>query len=120
MRFAGIYGITVGILIFIQWVFFLVTAHIPETATAPFEITFHLAAEFMTSVVIIAGGISVLRHKPWAARLYYLASGMLIYAVINSAGYFIQLGQWPFVVMFAALLFLTVVSVGKVVRSAKA
>ncbi len=120
MRFAGIYGITVGILIFIQWMFFLLTAHIPELDTAPFEIVFHLAAEFMTSVIIIAGGISVLRRKPWAARLYYLASGMLIYAVVNSAGYFVQLGQWPFVIMFGILFFLTVLSVGKVVRSANA
>ena len=120
MRFAGIYAVTVGILIFVQWLFFLFTAHLPELDTAPFEIMFHLAAEFMTSMIIIAGGISVLRRKPWAARLYYLASGMLIYAVVNSAGYFVQLGQWPLVVMFGVLFFLTVVSIGKVVRSAKA
>ncbi len=120
MRFAGIYGITVGLLILAQWMFFILTAHIPEMNTVPLEILFHLSAEFMTSIVIIAGGISVLRRKPWAPRLYYLASGMLIYAVVNSTGYFLQLGQWPFVAMFAVLLLLTVVSVGKVVRSAKA
>lgn len=120
MRFAGIYGITVGVLIFAQWIFFLLTAHIPELNKAPLEIVFHLAAEFMTSMVLIVGGISVLRRKPWAPRLYYLASGMLIYAVINSAGYFVQLGQWPLAAMFAVLFFLTVVSVGKVVRSVEA
>lgn len=120
MRFAGIYGITVGILILVQWVYFLLTAHVPELGTAPFGIVFHLAAEFMTSIVMIAGGISVLRRKPWATRLYYLGSGMLIYAVVNSTGYFVQLGQWAFVIMFAVLFFLTVFSIGKVIRSAEA
>lgn len=120
MRFAGIYGITVGILVLIEWVYFLVAAHVPEMETAPFAIMFHLTAEFMTGVITIAGGVAVLRRKPWAARLYYLASGMLIYAVINSAGYFVQLQQWPLAIMFAVLFLLAVVSVGKVVRDAKA
>jgi hypothetical protein len=117
MRFAGIYGITVGILIFIQWMFFLATAQIPELETAPFELVFHLAAEFMTAMVMIASGAAILRGRPWAPRAYYLSSGMLVYAVVNSAGYFLQLRQWAFVMMFAALLFLTVFSVGKVVRA---
>lgn len=120
MRFAGIYGITAGILIFVQWLFYLATAHVPALDSAPLEVVFHLAAEFMTSMVMIAGGIAVLRRRPWAARLYYLASGMLIYAVIDSAGYFVQLGQWPLVVVFALVFVLAVISVGKVVRAAKA
>ena len=120
MRFAGIYGIAVGILIFAQWIYFILTAQVPELDAAPFEMVFHLAAEFITSMIMVAGGAAVLRREPWAARLYYLASGMLLYAVINSAGYFIQFGQWPFVAMLALLFLLTVVSVGKVVRAAKA
>ena len=120
MKFAGIYGITAGILILIQWLFFLLTAQVPELESAPLEIVFHLAAEFMTSVVMIAAGTAVLQRKPWAARVYYLASGMFIYTVINSAGYFMQLGKWLPVLMFAVLLFLSIVSIGKVVRMAKA
>ena len=119
MKFAGIYGIIVGILIFVQWMFFLFTARVPQLDAAPVEIVFHLAAEFMTSIIVIAGGIAVLRRKPWAPRLYYLASGMLIYAVINGTGYFAQIGQWPLVVMLALLFLLTVVSVGKVIRAPK-
>jgi hypothetical protein len=120
MKFAGIFGITAGISILIQWLFFLLTAQVPELETAPLEIVFHLAAEFMTAIVMIAGGTAVLKGKPWAPRVYYLASGMLIYTVINSEGYFMQLGQWLMVSMFALLLLLTVVSIGKVVRTAKA
>lgn len=73
----------------------------------------------MTAVILIASGAAVLQTKPWAARAYYLASGMLIYTVINSTGYFMQLGRWPIVIMFATLLLLSVVSISMVVRTAK-
>ena len=73
MKFAGIFGITAGILILIQWLFFLLTAQVPELESAPLEIVFHLAAEFMTAMIMIAGGTAVLQRKPWATRVYYLA-----------------------------------------------
>ncbi len=120
MRFAGIFGITAGILILIQWIFFLVTAQVPQLETAPLEMVFHLSAEFMTAMVMFVAGVAALRGKPWAARVYYLASGMLIYTVINSTGYFVQLGQWLPVLIFVALLLLTVVSIGKMVHAASA
>ena len=45
MRFASWYAILVGILLFIQWLFFLVTGQVPELETAPWEIGCHIAAE---------------------------------------------------------------------------
>ncbi len=119
MRFAGIYGIIVGILIFAEWFYFLLTAQVPELDAVPFETVFHLAAEFLTSMIMVAGGVAVLRREPWASRVYYLASGMLLYAVINGVGYFVQLREWSFVAILAVLFLLTVVSVGKVVRAVK-
>jgi len=40
--------------------------------------------------------------------------GMLLYAVINSPGYFAEKRQWPMVGMFAVLLILALVSLGLV------
>lgn len=118
MRFAGAFGIAVGVLILAQWVFFLATAQVPELESAPFEIISQLTAEFMTATVIITSAIGVLKERPWARRAYLLASGMVIYSVVNNAGYFIQLGEWPLVFMFAVLLLLAVVSISKVVHTA--
>ncbi len=120
MRFAGLYGILVGIVILAQWTFFLGTAQVPELESAPFEFISQLAAEFMTSMVIIASGIGVLQDKQWARRAYLLASGMVIYSVVDSAGYFIQLGKWPLAIMFVVLLVLTVISIGRLIHTARA
>jgi len=40
--------------------------------------------------------------------------GMLLYAVINSSGYFAEKRKWPMVGMFAVLLILALVSLGLV------
>lgn len=118
MKFAGVYGIVVGILLLVQSAFFLETAQLSVLESDALRIVFHLAAEFVTAIVMIAGGTALLQRKAWAPRVYYLASGMMIYTVINSSGHFLQLGQWIFVGMLAVLLMLTVVSLGKVVRTA--
>mgnify|MGYP000315040805 CR=1 FL=1 len=50
------------------------------------------------------GRIAMLKGKAWAARLYLVFAGMLIYSVINSPGYFAQQGQGIFVVMFIIVM----------------
>jgi hypothetical protein len=42
---------------------------------------------------------------------------MLLYTAIASPGYFAQLGQWPFVGMFAGIVVLAVVSMAQIARS---
>ena len=117
MKIAAWYGIVIGLLMFGQWAFFLAAGQVPELQEAPIEIAFHLAAEFLTATGLIAGGIGLLRGKPWAAVLYLVATGMLLYSAIVSPGYFAQQGQWALVSMFVVLLILAVWSISKVGRS---
>ena len=44
-------------------------------------------------------------------NVFLLSMGMLLYTIIVSPGYFAQLGQWVFVLMFAVLIALTVLFV---------
>ena len=111
MKFAGIYGIVVGLLMVAQWSFFLVAGQVPELRTEPVRLAFHLAGEFATAAGLVASGAGLLRRKTWATPAYLVFSGMLLYSVIVSPGYFAQQGQWPFVLMFAVLLVLAVVSI---------
>lgn len=120
MKFAGWYATVAGVLIFIHWGFFLFTANVPELETMPFQISAHLAAEFATAIVLIGSGLAVLKNRAWAPKAYFVASGMLIYTVINSGGHFAQLGKWTFVVVFGVLLILTVIGLGKMVRTTSA
>jgi hypothetical protein len=104
MKFPAWYGIGVGTLIILQWNFFFATDSIPQLDTAPWEIGFHLFAEFFLALTLLIGGVAALKSIRWGRGLLLVALGMAAYSEINSPGYFAQLGQWPLVIMFAALL----------------
>jgi len=104
MNFSAWYGIVVGILMIVQWIFSILSGSVPEFQTEPWRIGFHLAAEFATAALLILGGITVLRSPTWGRPVLLIGLGMLIYSEIVSPGYFAQLGQWPMVWMFVVLL----------------
>ena len=105
MKFPAWYGILVGLLMVAQWTFSILAGRVPEFQSAPWEITFHLAAEFATAIVLIAGGIARLRSLAWSRTVLLLGMGMVMYSEIVSPGYFAQLNQWALVTMFAILIF---------------
>jgi hypothetical protein len=119
MKLAGIYGIFVGLMMLLQWMFFIATGQAPELQTEPVRIAFHLAAEFITALGLIVSGAALLRRSAWAPSAFLLFSGMLAYSAVVSPGYFAQQGQWGFVIMFASLLALALASVLAVARQAK-
>ncbi len=119
MRFSAWYGIVVGVLMFAQWAFFLLAGQVPELETEPYRIAFHLIAEAVTAVLLILGGVGLLREATWGRDVSLFAHGLLVYTVIVSPGYFAQLGEWPLVAMFAVLLVLAVFSVSRLLRAGR-
>jgi uncharacterized membrane protein (DUF2068 family) len=115
---AGIFSIVVGISMILMWLVFYFTGSIPELATEPARITMHLAAEFATAIVLIIAGWGLLKAKRWGVQIYLLATGALLYTMIQSPGYFLQTGEPGFVVMFAVLIILAVLFLTKIVRQA--
>lgn len=71
---------------------------------------FHWAAEFITALALLAGGVGLLLGWTWGVGVYLISMGMLLYAVVNSSGYFAQKREWPMVGMFAVLLILALIS----------
>lgn len=116
MKFSAWYGILVGFLMIVQWSFSILSGGVPEFQSAPWEIAFHLAAEFFTALMLIIGGIAALRSLSWAKQVLLVGLGMVIYSEIVSPGYFAQLGQWPLVALFATLLFGATVSATQLLR----
>jgi hypothetical protein len=104
MKFASWYGIGVGAIIILQWIFFLATGSVPELQTAPWEIGHHISAELLLALALLAGGIGTVKSKRWGHLVLLVALGMAIYSEINSPGYFAQRNQWALVIMFAVLL----------------
>ena len=56
MNVPALYAIVVGLLIFAQWAFFLITRQVPELKTQRVRVLFHIAGEFLTAAVLIANG----------------------------------------------------------------
>ncbi len=103
----SLYSIFIGLFMIIFWSMLMVTNQIlPEQI--PWAISFHLAGEFGTAILLIASGVGLWKSKGWAKLLSPFALGMLLYTVVVSPGYYAQLGNTPMVVMFSILIALTV------------
>ena len=99
----SILTIIVGLGMIGWWSFAITTDQIPELATAPFEVYLHLTAEFSTALLLVIGGVAALRKCDWAGTVHTFSLGMVLYAVIQASGYYIQRSQWGFVIMFGLI-----------------
>lgn len=104
----SVYSLTMGSLMLLLWLGFWVAGAIPEMADKPWEIAMHLTAEFTTAGLLIASGIGLLLDARWAVRVNVFASGMLVYSLIQSPGYYLERSAPIFVLMFAVAFLLTV------------
>lgn len=108
---AAFYSIFMGVSMIGMWLLFYVTDGIPEIYSKPIEIGLHIAAEMVTAIALIVGGIGLLSRRKWAFQVYLLSMGMLIYTLIVSPGYFAQMGQLAFIGMFALFIILALIFV---------
>ena len=117
MLFSAIFSIAVGVLMIIQWIITIARGNVQSLEAGSTagrgrtEMMFHWVAEFGTSLMLLLAGIGLLVNSTWALIVFYIATGMLIYTVINSPGYFAQQKQWPMVSMFSVILILAIVSI---------
>jgi len=113
--FKASFALFVGVGMIAQWAFMIARGQVVTTdedeisGRGRVEMGFHWVAELLTAVALIVAGIALFAARPWAGWMHALAAGMLLYAVINSAGYFAQRREWPMVGMFALLLVLTTI-----------
>lgn len=107
-KIAAIYSLIIGISIVGMWSFFLVSNQVPELDSGSSEIILHLFAEFVTATLLIASGLSLLKKTSFAFHLFLVSLGMLLYTVIVSAGYYVDLGDLAMVAMFCVFQILTI------------
>lgn len=90
-----------------MWIFLLGKREVPDLTTKPTQISFHLIAEFLTSIMLLIGGFGLFTEQSWGTAIFYIAIGMVIYSTINAAGFYGQLKDWP---MFIMLIVFTIIS----------
>jgi hypothetical protein len=100
-KIAGIYAVLVGFSIAATWVFFYARGDVPGMDTNPTMTLFHIIAEFATAAVLLAAGAGLLSNRGWGLKAYMLGVGMLIYAIVNSPGFYIEHGENYMVYVFA-------------------
>lgn len=105
------YSLVVGVMMAAMWSAFALMGEIPEIETAPTEISFHLAAEFLTAIALIAGGLGLFFRRKWGYPANMVGLGMLAYTVVVSPGYYAERGEYAFVAMFVGLMILTLLFV---------
>jgi hypothetical protein len=108
----AIFAIVVGIFVIGQWTVSLASRNVPELATEPWAIGFHLGAEALMALCLIAAGAAFLAGASWGEPLLAVALGMTLYSIVASSGYFAQRHQPAPIVMFGALMALTALAVG--------
>ena len=105
----SVYSITMGVAMLTMWTVLWAMGAIPEMMTKPWEIAMHLTAEFTTAGLLVVSGIGLWLDLRWAARVNVFASGMLVYTLIQSPGYYLQHRADVFVALFAVVFLATVV-----------
>jgi len=118
-KWAGIYSILIGGAIIAIWAMFALTGQIPEMKTAPLSIGAHLAAEFVTAGALIIAGAALLKKYKWAVKAYLVATGMLLYTLIASPGFFGQKDMFEAVFMFAGMALIAVGLLAIVIKEEK-
>lgn len=116
-KVVGIYCAGVGIAMASLWVLFYVAGTIPGLETAPLEIGYHLLAEGLTAGFLLVAGYGLLQSRDWVASVLPVSLGMLLYTVINSAGYYAHRSDLVMVGMFTLLTLSTGVVVIDILRN---
>lgn len=107
---SAVFTIIVGLLMIGMWSMLVLTGQVPYLDTPQMEIKLHILTEMLTATLLIIGGVSVLKGWERLTYLQYVSQGMLIYAIINSSGYYIDMGEPAMAVMFGVLLVGSIIS----------
>lgn len=110
MTYVAIFAIITGLGMIGQWTISYRGNQIPELNSEPIRIGFHIAAEFVTALMLIIGAIGLLINPTWGRPVYLIALGMLFYTAVVSPGYFAQQGKWGWLGLFLIIISLGLVS----------
>lgn len=97
------------------WTLLVVRGEVPELTEGRPSIRFHLAAEVLTAVALLAAGIGLATDASWAPLVASGALGMALYSCVASPGYYADRGERGPVVMFTVLAAVVAVAIGVLV-----
>ena len=100
-RLIAFYSLFLGIAVLGMWGAILASSALPE---GPVELTFHLISETLMALAALASGILMLRGRRYGKMTGVVAHGMVIYSVLNAAGYYAERGERLLPALFILLM----------------
>ncbi|HOO55882.1 MAG TPA: hypothetical protein PLN69_03600 [bacterium] len=108
-KIASVYSILVGISMFATWIMFFAMGDVPGLDSEPVRTWFHIVAENMVGIALLAGGAGMWKEKRWGFMLYLVGMGMLLYAIVNSPGFYIERGDTYMIYVFSGSFIVAVI-----------
>ena len=108
IKLVGYYSVFIGITVIAMWTMILLTQSPNEGKK---ELAFHLFSELLMALLCLVSGILILRNILFGRLLNILGLGMVIYSVINAAGYYGEKNETPMMIMFIVLFILTSIAI---------
>jgi hypothetical protein len=113
LKASGIYALVSAFAIGVVWTILLGCGFIREEISAhPIQYYFLFGAEALTACMLFVSALGLLGKSGKGIKSFYIAMGMLLYAVIFAAGKFLSLGLLYFAVLFMAVAIATSVFLG--------
>ncbi|MCG3221869.1 MAG: hypothetical protein H7641_10860 [Candidatus Heimdallarchaeota archaeon] len=103
----GAFVIGAGTLAMILWIVVLSTKMGHKFREKPFERLFLVIAEFVMSIIAIISGIALLLQQTWGLPLFFLATGLILYALINAIGIY---GEKKYGLLVIVLVISTIIT----------
>ncbi len=107
-KIIGYYSIFIGISVLTIWTLILIKGGIQEGKT---ELSFHLFSEFVMATLCVVSGILVIRKSSMGKHINMLGLGMVVYSVVNAAGYYGESGNISIMILFILLFLLTLIAI---------
>ena len=93
-----------GLGLLVLWIVLLSKNLVPDLKTETVKTTAHIFSEFLTALVLLVAAFGLLKNKNWGAKTFLVGDGMLLYSVINAAGYYSGQGNKYMLYVFLMVL----------------
>ncbi|QMS85650.1 hypothetical protein [Candidatus Xianfuyuplasma coldseepsis] len=103
MVFSVVYGV-IGIGIIGLWIMLIGTNQVPEFETEPVGIVFHIIIEITMALFALVTAWLLYKSASLRFPILLLTNGLLMYSVVNSAGYYGDAQNYSMIALFAIIL----------------
>lgn len=103
-KIIGYYSIFLAIAIIGYWIMTLSSERYPE---GKIEITFHVFSEILMASICLLSGIFLLKNIKLGRNMSIIGFSMILYSVLNAAGYFGERNELTLTIMFLFLFLIT-------------